>query len=61
MVDADIDCEFRHAFGIMRTCLLGPPKFGQALDAMRDRTPGRRVIHPIVGKLSDSFRRHISR
>ena len=61
MVDADIDCACCEAFGIMRTCLSGSPEFGQAHDAMRDRTPVRRVIYPIVGKFSDSSRFHISR
>jgi len=61
MPDAIIDCAFRDAFGIMRTCFLGSPKFNQALDAMRDRTPARRVIHPSVGKFSDIFGFHISR
>jgi len=61
MVDGDIDCAFRDAFGIMRTCLLGSPKFCQGLEAMRNCIPICRVIHLSVGKFSDGFRRQTLR
>lgn len=60
MVDGDIYCAFCDAFGIMRTCLSGFPKFCQGLEAMRNCIPICRVIHLSVGKFSDNFRRHIS-
>ncbi|HNA04354.1 MAG TPA: hypothetical protein PLV48_10765, partial [Rhodocyclaceae bacterium] len=59
--DADIDCAFGDAFGIMPTCLSGSPEFSQRLDAMRNPTPICRVLRLSDGKFSDSFRRQTLR